>query len=618
MSITLNDNIKINAGKPSESKYLSTTNLAYTSVNAANSALPTSVRHVGLTVLIVSGGTNTEYWYQNGVTDGDLIQKKYAGIVPVTDFISGATNIGVFSGYTGIQSLPIDNLVDNNWDGIYNSLYNYYYRGTDQKIHIGTPTDGIPRRGYLRTIGLPKSWIWNEANNYNAGWIFVDGDVSNLVGTIPPVASYYNGITTFPYNVNSWTTGSFYNNGSNAVVNTVVGSLTTGSTYVSGGAVYSSEENQILKFKGIQTKTPEIIKIISDESLVYISGKTSSAAGNSVGVGTPVYKNTTINGINTTLNFRTIAGISGTTVSQSGDTIVISSVGGGGGGGLYNLSSPATVTVGGITAGMSLLGNTAFELFEKLLVPTQYPVLTNPSSSMVLSPTGTFEVGCSINLCVTSYFDAGCINPQYTATCDKRSNGVNLYCLTGAQVGPGSYACTSSSFCFPVGTYSVVCGTQTWGACQHYLCGVQPKDSSNNNYCSPLVAGSTISTSANICGLYPYYYGTASNCSPINQVLITGGTKCVADSNGTITVDFNSNPNQYTWLAIPSTSTPKTCWYVNGINNGSMNRGCSSDKYPGVCVLSISSGQGCWSSVSYSVYMSGTVGENLEPIEFRN
>ena len=75
MAINLNDNIKINAGKPSESKYLSTGNTAYASVAAVNLALPTPVRYAGLTVLVVSGGTNIEYWYENGVANGSLIQK---------------------------------------------------------------------------------------------------------------------------------------------------------------------------------------------------------------------------------------------------------------------------------------------------------------------------------------------------------------------------------------------------------------------------------------------------------------------------------------------------------------------------------------------------------------
>jgi hypothetical protein len=70
MSINLNDNIQLNSGKPLDSRYLSGIS-AYTSVAAANSAIPISTRYLGLTVLI---GT-IEYWYQSAITDIGLIVK---------------------------------------------------------------------------------------------------------------------------------------------------------------------------------------------------------------------------------------------------------------------------------------------------------------------------------------------------------------------------------------------------------------------------------------------------------------------------------------------------------------------------------------------------------------
>jgi hypothetical protein len=620
MAIILNDNIKINAGKPSESKYLTTGNTAYASVTSANALLPVPVRYNGLTVLVNSGGTNIEYWYKDGVADINLIEKKYDSTVPIGDFVTGGTNVGYFSGFTGIQTLPIDNMTDNTYDGNYNSLYNYFYRGTDFKIHTGTPSDNIAKRGYLKSTGQVKSWIWNEGLDYSVGWIFVDGDVTNLIGINPTVSSYYNGVTTFPYTTTAWVTGSFYNNGSTAVINTVLGSLTTGSTYTNGAPVFAGEVNNVLNFKTIQSKTPDLLKITADESLIYFSGKTPTVLGSNVGIGVDVYKDTTINISDTTLNFRTIVGGGNTVVTQSGDTIVIFSSGGtGGSGDTYNLASPAAICVGGICAGTSLVGKTSFELFEELLVPTLYPVLTNPSSSMSLSPSGTFEVGCHIPLCILSCFDAGCINPQFTATCSKRSNGVNLYCLTGTQTAPGAFSCTSPTFTFPAGTYELLYGTQTWGSCQHYNCGVQPKDSKSYNYCSPLIAGETSAISASLTGIYPYYYGklVAGSRPAVTNSLVTGGTKVVADSSGTVTVSFNSSTSEYTWLAIPYTATAKTCWYVNALDNGHVN--CApSDKYPDECLIGITSGQGCWSGINYKVYMSGTVGAISAPMEFRN
>ena len=58
MAIVLNDNIKINAGKPSESKYLNSSNVAYSATTEAVTAIPISERYLGLTVLVDTGTSN--------------------------------------------------------------------------------------------------------------------------------------------------------------------------------------------------------------------------------------------------------------------------------------------------------------------------------------------------------------------------------------------------------------------------------------------------------------------------------------------------------------------------------------------------------------------------------
>jgi len=622
MAITLNDNIKINAGKPSESKYLNSSNTAYASISAVNAALPVPVRYLGLTVLINIGGTDTEYWYRDGVADVNLIEKKYDSVTPTGDFVTGATNIGYFSGMTGIQTLPIDNLVCNNYDGNYNSVYNYYFRGTDCAIHTGAPSDGIPKRGYVKTTGQVKSWVWNDPNNYCKGWIFVDGNVQCQIGTVPSVSAYFNGTSTFPYTATTWTTGSFCNNGSNAVVNTIYGCLTTGSTYYNGAPVYAKEVCNVLEFKTLTSLTPGLLNISTNESLVYFSGTTPGVIGANVGTGSGIYKNEIISGTSTTLNFKTIIGGGNTVVIPSGDTIIIYSSGGtGGSGDTYNLSSPSSICVGGIACGTNLCGKTSFELFEELLVPTLYPALTPPFSTISLVPSGTFEVGCSIStLCVVAGYNPGCINPQYTSLSSCRSKGVTLYCLTGFGVG-GPYGCTLTSIVVTSPNYCICAGAQTASVHSCYCCGVQPKDSKGNNYCGPLTPGDTADVCATITGIYPYYWGklTSGSRPAVTNALVTGGTKVIADSNGTVTVSFSSTSSEYTWLAIPQASTSKTCWYVNALDNGCIAT-APSDKYPDQCIFSVCSGQGCWmgSPVNYKVYMSGTVGAISAPMEFRN
>jgi len=275
----------------------------------------------------------------------------------------------------------------------------------------------------------------------------------------------------------------------------------------------------------------------------------------------------------------------------------------------YNLGSPAVCTVGGISGGTVLTGKTAFQLFEELLVPEIFGTLTAPSTTISISPTTTlYEIGCSIStLCVTGTFNRGCINPQGCSTSDKRSGYANCYNFTGCQV-VGSYACSGSSV-MKSGSSYVVCASQTWTISTCYDIGVQPKGSKGTNFNTPLATGVTSAASRTISGIYPYYWGklTGSTRPVVTSALVTGGTKVLAVSTGTLAINFSSASNQYTWLAIPVATTSKTCWYVTALDNGKVNN-APSDKYPDECQLCVSSGQLCWTDICYKVYMSGTVG----------
>lgn len=70
MAILLNDNLDIAAPKAADNRFG-----PHVSVAAANTAIPSIKRFVGLTVGIISGSTVVEYWYRAGITDGDLVVK---------------------------------------------------------------------------------------------------------------------------------------------------------------------------------------------------------------------------------------------------------------------------------------------------------------------------------------------------------------------------------------------------------------------------------------------------------------------------------------------------------------------------------------------------------------
>lgn len=610
MGMILNDNIKINVGKPIDSKYLSSGNVPYTSISAVNSAISISLRYIGLTVNI----NNVDYWYKDDVSDGDLIEKIYNTIIPTSRYITGGTNVGYFSGLSGVLTLPIDHLGDDKFDGNYNSLYNYYYRGIDGIIHIGTPTDGIDKRGFLKSSGFVKSWIWNEyiGGSDLLGWILIDGNISESIGTFqyssyPP---YYDGTTTFPYTESGFTGGSLYNNGSNLVINIVTGSLNTGSTITVGGRPFDFENNNNLHFRTIISDTPSSINVTDDEAFIHISGKTVAYdAKNISNYGFGVYSGTT----GTTFLFRTLVPSGDTVIINEGRDLIISTAGQYA---KYNLSSPAGITLGGINAGALLTGKTSFELFEQLLVPTQYPTLTNPSVLIDLVVNDTpnsspYEIGRTLSsACFYGCFDAGCIIPQYGAHSDKRSCGVYEYCYIGPSLN-ASYSTNNTCDPHDISGYVVTSGAQTWQAYSKYCNGVQPYDSKGNVYGTPLTTGSTTCSTVTIEGILPWYWGFSDSIN-VNGTCVAScgynglGEKCVENvTSDEIRILLLPNCSNYIWFALPSCADDKSYWFldaITGSGSGLINRAGGLFSAPYICT--VSSSEGCWTGCNYNIYVS--------------
>jgi len=74
MSIQRNDSLQIAAPKSIDSRY-DGDGSHFTTVGEANLSIDSSFRFQGLTVGILSGGSVTEYWYRDGILDGDLVVK---------------------------------------------------------------------------------------------------------------------------------------------------------------------------------------------------------------------------------------------------------------------------------------------------------------------------------------------------------------------------------------------------------------------------------------------------------------------------------------------------------------------------------------------------------------
>jgi len=316
MAIILNDNIKINAGKPSESKYLNSSNIAYSATTEAISAIPISERYLGLTVLVDTGITNVEYWWREGVQDVDLIEKKFASQQLVGDFITGATNLGYFEGTNSIQWLDISGTGFGVDAGNYYSNYNWYYvdKAPDLgEIKLGSPTHNGPLRRPYINAARTKSWVWDESSGE---WNIIQGDVTTQLGNIANINSH----TGYSFTGITWS-------GSSGVASasvTAYGNLDTGTTITIGNPIYSDKANQTLNFRTPISNTPAFLKIETDDYYVRFSGVSSVINGSNLGSGAQVFKQKT----GTTLQHRTLVGSGDTTVVQTPNEIRIYSVGG--------------------------------------------------------------------------------------------------------------------------------------------------------------------------------------------------------------------------------------------------------------------------------------------------
>lgn len=274
----------------------------------------------------------------------------------------------------------------------------------------------------------------------------------------------------------------------------------------------------------------------------------------------------------------------------------------------------ATTTVGAINAGDIIPeGTTIQELTELLLNKTFYPTFVNPTFGLT-NNAGLREVGSVFSVTLTFNFNRGQIlgkldnsiwNP--TMLQDYRAGIATSYLLNGVS---GSN--NSSSF-----NVTTILGTNTLTGSVTYAIGVQPKDSKNNDFESPFPAGTSPIQSTSFEGIYPYfYYKSTSPITPeIMQSAIANGqaTKVLASSTGTITIPFAAN-GEYIAVAYPASSTTKTIWYVNALDNGVIPGGLLG----GVNTLPCNSPTNLWSNVNFKIHVSAGLITQLNPIQLKN
>ena len=332
MAIILNDNTRVNAGKPVDAKYLNLSNKPYVGIAEVNTTISVPERHIGLTVNI----NGIEHWYKDNVFDGDLVIKSTASGGMGT--ITGATNIGFFQGTDTIQSINIITIgILPDYKGKYDSLYNIYYRDSDGVIRIGIPpSDNIGRRGYVYEVptsgNVPqqyKSWVWNERidgfTGEKVGWILINGHLDNFIGQYVPGVLYYQTGLSDPYLNTSWTDG--YSEVIDRLGVEVGGDLSSGNPLTIGGPVYSRTilNDTTLELRTIKSTTPTRLNVDFDDAFVNL-GVEQVVGQNLTSTATGLL----YSGVNdNTLQFRRIRGAGDAVVTTSGNDVIISSVAGG-------------------------------------------------------------------------------------------------------------------------------------------------------------------------------------------------------------------------------------------------------------------------------------------------
>jgi hypothetical protein len=115
-----------------------------------------------------------------------------------------------------------------------------------------------------------------------------------------------------------------------------------------------------------------------------------------------------------------------------------------------------------------------------------------------------------------------------------------------------------------------------------------------------------------LSSVYPVYSGKVNSpgATPMRpiaaQELLYDSTKAVIQSNGDVTLSFNSVSDDYIWFAIPTTSQLFTKWFITALNTGNISGAVSigGNLFPNPDTISLTSLQGLWENIPYRVYVS--------------
>jgi hypothetical protein len=250
----------------------------------------------------------------------------------------------------------------------------------------------------------------------------------------------------------------------------------------------------------------------------------------------------------------------------------------------YQGASPSTVTVGGMPSGTNLTGRSFESLFEEILTPFQAPTFSAFNNSI----TNPSEVGVTLSGFTTFTWST-------TNSANISANTIGILDITTGTTLLTSGLVNDGNESVNIGTL----GNTVPTTFQWQISGLTTQ-------------GGTITRNVSKSTIYPYFYGkSGSGTRPSsNQALINSGTKVVAASTGSITINFGAT-DEWIWFATPATSTTKTVWTgTNSPSNtgdigGSVSPG--GNLFPVPDTVSIDSPSVLWAGINYKIYVSNFV-----------
>lgn len=508
--------------------------------------------------------------YVDSVALGLILHEAVRVATTGNTVLSGLTTVDGISLNLGDRIL-VKNQVDETTNGVYSASTGSWGRTSDFDFNI----TGETRNGDLFPVTTGDT-------QYNTLWAITTKNPIESGDTIQ--FTLFSRPNTYLSGIGIDISGNIINvDGANLDGNSILWSGNTFNVDISSGTLSTALGSKLNET--IFTTYTGNTKPILDNA---ITGATN------LGSGTTIYSTTN----NRNLELYSITGSGSTTVQKVGNEIIINSIGTGGGNQIYSGETPTAIDLGGIDAGYVLTGKTISCIIQDLLVPELCGTITDPSTSISLTRTGVFEIGCVLSQVIVADFSRGSIDPQYDSISQYRSGAANGYYFTGSGMSTNIQLIASANTAF-----SVPEGSTTWGVCTRYDAGSPALSNKGNEFCAALPSGCTLADTASITGIYPWYWGTSSSPT-VSGTDVANGNKCIAVVNQSTPICFDANA-EYLWFAALNGTTPKTKWWVCSANAACM-LGDDSIWQP-VTPVGVISAEGCWSGTIYDLYVTRSV-----------